>query len=121
MVIIGLLASYVGPRFFAQVGKSEVTVAKAQVDALSRALDTFRLDTGRYPSTEEGLGVLMAPPGDNAAGRWNGPYLQKAVPLDPWGRPYLYKNPGTGKAFDVFSLGKDGQVGGTGENADINN
>ncbi|QYG09171.1 MULTISPECIES: type II secretion system major pseudopilin GspG [unclassified Janthinobacterium] len=118
IVIIGLLAAYVGPKYFAQLGKSEVTVAKAQIEAFEKSLDTYRLDVGRYPSTEEGLAALLvAPP---AAGtRWNGPYLKKAVPLDPWGHAYQYRAPGSKGEYDIVSMGKDGQPGGSGENADI--
>lgn len=117
MVIIGLLAAYVAPRYFSQVGKSEVRSAQAQVAALRNALDTYRLDMGQYPSTEQGLGALNTRP-DNAA-KWNGPYLQKAAPPDPWGRPYGYKSPGEHGEFDLFSYGKDGQPGGSGDAADI--
>ena len=118
MVIIGLLASYVGPRFFDQVGKSEAKTARAQLDALSKALDTYRLDVGRYPTTEQGLKALNAAPQGEA--RWNGPYLQREVPLDPWGNPYIYRAPGSDKRdYDLLSLGKDGQQGGEGEGADI--
>jgi general secretion pathway protein G len=120
MVIIGLLAGFVAPRYFAQVGKSEVKLARAQLDALDKALDHFRLDVGRYPTSEEGLQALVAQPTGEA--RWNGPYLKKAVPADPWGRPYLYQLPGThGGDFDLQSYGKDGRPGGTGEDADITN
>jgi general secretion pathway protein G len=118
IVIIGLLAAYVGPKYFAQLGKSEVTVAKAQIEAFDKALDTYRLDVGRYPTTEEGLAALMAAPA-TAAGKWNGPYLKKGVPADPWGRAYLYRAPGSKGDYDIISLGKDAQQGGTGENADI--
>lgn len=118
IVIIGLLAAYVGPKYFAQLGKSEVTVARAQMEAFEKSLDTYRLDIGRYPTTEEGLQALVtAPP--NAAGKWNGPYLKKGVPLDPWGNQYAYRSPGAKGDFEISSLGKDGQPGGTGENADI--
>ncbi|MGK5036624.1 type II secretion system major pseudopilin GspG [Janthinobacterium sp. LB3P118] len=118
IVIIGLLAAYVGPKYFAQLGKSEVTVAKAQIEAFEKSLDTYRLDVGRYPTTQEGLAALLvAPP---AAGtRWNGPYLKKAVPLDPWGHAYQYRAPGSKGEYDIVSMGKDGQAGGSGENADI--
>lgn len=119
MVIIGLLAGYVAPRYFSQVGKSEAKAAQAQVVALEKALDTYRLDIGRYPSSEQGLNALTARPQNEA--KWRGPYLQKAVPLDPWGRPYQYKSPGEHGEFDLFSLGKDGQPGGSDENADITN
>lgn len=120
VVIIGLLAGYVAPRYFGQVGKSEVTTAKAQIDALGKALDQYRLDTGRYPSTELGLNALVQKPPNEA--KWNGPYLRKAVPLDPWGKPYVYRVPGEkGFDYDLVSLGKDGQSGGSGEAADITN
>jgi general secretion pathway protein G len=117
MVIIGLLAAYVAPRYFSQVGKSEVKVAQAQIVAFEKALDTYRLDVGRYPSTEQGLNALLQRPQNEA--KWNGPYLQKAVPLDPWGKPYQYKSPGERGEFDLWSFGKDGQPGGSGENADV--
>lgn len=119
MVIIGLLAGYVGPRFFAQIGKSEVKTARAQIDALEKALDQYRLDVGRYPTTAEGLQALMAAPADTA--RWAGPYLKKAVPLDPWGKPYQYRHPGEHGELDLFSFGTDGQPGGEGEAADVTN
>lgn len=119
IVIIGLLASYVGPKYFAQLGKSERTVAKAQIDALEKALDTFRIDVGRYPSTEEGLAALAKKPG--SVNGWSGPYLKKDVPLDPWGHPYQFRSPGASTEMELISYGKDGQPGGTGENADITN
>lgn len=119
MVIIGLLAGYVAPRYFGQVGKSEVKVARAQLDALEKALDQYRLDTGHYPSTELGLTALVTKPANEA--KWAGPYLRKAVPLDPWGRGYLYKSPGDHGDFDLVSFGKDGQPGGTGAAEDIKN
>jgi general secretion pathway protein G len=118
IVIIGLLAAYVGPKYFSQLGKSEVTVAKAQIEAFGKSLDTYRLDVGHYPTTEEGLAALMTAPA-SAAGKWNGPYLKKGVPLDPWGHPYIYRAPGTKSEYEIVSTGKDGQPGGTGENADI--
>jgi general secretion pathway protein G len=118
MVIIGLLASYVAPRFFEQVGKSEIKAARAQLDAFDKALATYRLDVGHYPSTEQGLNALVDRPSDEA--KWSGPYLAKAVPPDPWGHPYIYRVPGDGAhEFDLLSYGKDGQRGGSGENADI--
>lgn len=117
LVIIGLLASYVGPKYFAQVNKSEATLAKAQLTAFEKALDTFRLDVGRYPTTEEGLKALMVQPSD--AANWNGPYLKKEVPPDPWGRPYQYRSPGPKGEFEIKTLGKAGTPGGSGENAEI--
>ena len=106
IVIIGLLAGYVAPRYFSQVGKSEIQVAKAQIDSFEKALDQYRLDTRRYPSTEEGLQALQ-------------PYLKKSVPNDPWGRPYVYRAPGQKGDFDLLSYGRDGKAGGSGEDADI--
>jgi general secretion pathway protein G len=105
IVIIGLLAGYVAPRYFSQVGKSETQVARAQIDALEKALDHYRLDNRRYPTSEEGLAAI-------------GPYLKKAVPMDPWGRSYVYRT-GTKGDFELFSYGRDGKSGGTGEDADI--
>jgi len=120
MVIIGLLAGFVAPRYFAQVGKSRVKAAHAQIDALDKALEQFRLDVGRLPTTEEGLAALNAPP--SGVTNWEGPYLKKAVPPDPWGHPYVYVQPGTHQNdFDLLSYGRDGQPGGTGEDADITN
>jgi general secretion pathway protein G len=119
IVIIGLLASYVGPKYFSQLGKSETTVAKAQVDSFAKAIDNFRLDVGRFPTTEEGLASLMVKP--PSAAKWNGPYMKKDIPQDPWGRDYLYRSPGSKGDFDVLSYGKDGQPGGSGEDADIMN
>jgi general secretion pathway protein G len=120
MVIIGLLASYVGPKYFGQVGKSEAKVAQAQTTALEKALEQYRLDVGSYPSSEQGLTALNGRPGNQS--RWAGPYLAKAVPLDPWGRPYIYKCcPGEHAEFDLYSLGKDGAPGGSGAAADITN
>ena len=120
MVIIGLLAGFVAPRYYAQVGKSRVKAAHAQIDALDKALEQFRLDVGRLPTSEEGLPALNAPP--SGVTNWEGPYLKKAVPLDPWGHAYVYAQPGTHQNdFDLMSYGRDGQPGGTGEDADITN
>jgi general secretion pathway protein G len=117
IVIVGLLAGYVAPRYFAQVGKSEVQVAKAQIESLEKALDQYRLDVRRYPSAEEGLDALVTKPA--SAGTWSGPYLKKAVPNDPWGHAYVYRTPGQKGEFDLFSYGRDGKPGGAGEDADI--
>ena len=119
MVIIGLLAAYVGPKYFSQVGKSEIKMAQAQIDALEKALHQYRLDVGSYPSSDQGLAALMTSPGNDA--RWQGPYLSKAPPADPWGNPYVYRYPGENTEFDLFSLGRDGQPGGEGDAADITN
>lgn len=107
IVIIGLLAGYVAPRYFSQVGKSEIQVARAQIESLEKALDQYRLEKRRYPTTEEGLDAIR-------------PFLKKAVPNDPWDRPYVYRTPGqNGGEFELFSYGRDGKPGGTGEDADI--
>ena len=119
VVIIGVLAGFVAPRYFGQVGKSEVNVARAQIDALEKALDQYRLDTGHYPTSELGLKALVEKPASEP--KWSGPYLRKEVPLDPWGKPYVYKMPGEKGDFDLISYGKDGQPGGTGEAADLKN
>lgn len=118
MVIIGLLAGYVGPKYFEQIGKSETKTAKAQIDALGKALDQYRIDTGSYPSSEQGLAALNKNPGSSE--KWSGPYLKKDVPNDPWDKPYIYKHPGEhGGDYDLYSLGKDGQQGGTKESEDV--
>jgi general secretion pathway protein G len=119
MVIIGLLAGYVGPKYFAQIGKSEVKATRAQIDSLEKALDQYRLDTGHYPGADQGLAALFAPPGNEP--KWAGPYLKKNVPHDPWGHPFAYKIPGEHGEFDLLSYGKDGQPGGSGEAADLGN
>ncbi len=119
MVIIGLLAGYVGPRYFAQIGKSETKAARSQIDALEKALEQYRLDTGHYPTTEQGLNYLNARPANEP--RWDGPYLKKNVPKDPWGNPYLYRQPGEHGELDLFSYGKDAQPGGTGDAVDVTN
>lgn len=119
VAIIGLLAGYVGPKYFGQLGKAETKAARAQLDSLEKALDQYRLDVGRYPSTEQGLNALIAQPGGDA--KWAGPYLRKGLPLDPWSRPYSYKSPGDHGEFDLFSYGRDGAQGGNGEDADITN
>lgn len=120
MVILGLLAGYVAPQYFGQVAKSERKTARAQISELEKALDQYRLDVGSYPTTEQGLAALVAAP--QAVGKWQGPYLRKQVPADPWGKPYVYRMPGQGGTdFDLLSLGKDGQPGGTGDGEDILN
>jgi general secretion pathway protein G len=117
LVIIGLLASFVAPRFFSQLSKSERKVAQAQLESFSKALDAYRLDVGKYPSTEQGLAALGTRQGNEP--KWNGPYLEKAVPNDPWGHPYVYKSPGEKGDYDILSYGKDGQPGGVDDAADI--
>jgi general secretion pathway protein G len=119
MVIIGLLGAYVGPRYFAQIGKSEVKTARAQIDAFEKALDQYRLDVGHYPSSEQGLDALFLRPENEA--KWQGPYMKKKPPPDPWGNKYIYKSPGEHGEYDLLSLGRDGKPGGNNEDADITN
>jgi len=119
MVIIGLLAAYVGPKYFSQIGKSEVKTTRAQIVGFEKALQQFRLDVGRYPTTEEGLQALMAKPAN--LNKWAGPYLEKGVPMDPWGHAYVYASPGEHGDIDVSSMGRDGRPGGDGLDADIVN
>ena len=116
MAIIALLAALVGPKLFPKLGQGKQSAAKAQIAMIGQALDQFRLDVGRYPSTQEGLNALMVNPGVE---NWEGPYLQKALPLDPWGKPYQYQCPGTHGEYDMFSLGRDGSPGGDKEDRDV--
>lgn len=117
MVILGMLAALVAPKFFGKIGKGKQSAVKTQIELLGQALDTFRLDTGRYPTTGEGLEGLLTDPGVN---NWDGPYLKKAVPNDPWGRSYHYESPGNHGDYDLYSYGADGSPGGEGESKDIN-
>jgi general secretion pathway protein G len=118
LVILVLLASLVAPRVIGYLGSSRTKAAKVQIQSLVTALELYKVDAGRYPSTSEGLKALIVAP--TAASAWNGPYLtKKELPNDPWGRPYLYRLPGEHGAFDILSLGADNQPGGTGENEDI--
>ena len=117
MVIIGLLAALVGPKLFPKVGTSKLAAARAQIELLGHALDQMRLDTGRYPTTQEGLASLQNNPN---LPNWAGPYLPKAVPNDPWGRPYIFVSPGTHGEYDMSSYGRDGSPGGEGEDKDVN-
>jgi general secretion pathway protein G len=118
ILIIGLLTGIVAPRLLNQVSKSEVTAARAQLDAFDKALQAYRIDTGRFPDMSQGLQALVRAPGGES--RWNGPYLRGTIPLDPWGRPYVYRLPGTeGRDYDIASLGSDGVTGGTGDATDL--
>lgn len=121
LVIIGLIASLVGPRLFSRVDASKVQVADTQTRMLRGALETFRLEVGRLPTAEEGLAALRAAPADERSkARWRGPYLDEDVPADPWGAPYVYSTPGRdGMPFALYSLGADGKVGGEGNDADV--
>jgi general secretion pathway protein G len=117
VMIIGLLAALVVPKFWKKISGAKQTAAKMQIEQFGTALDGFRLDTGRYPTTDEGLKALReAPSGVNG---WQGPYLPKELPNDPWGRAYVYKCPGDHGEYDLISYGADGVEGGDGENQDV--
>ncbi len=118
ILIIGLLTGIVAPRFLGQIGRSEVTAARGQLDALDKALQAYRIDVGHFPTTSQGLRALVVQPGEEP--RWRGPYLQGDVPPDPWGSPYQYRLPGSnGRDYDLLSYGRDRAPGGTGDDADI--
>lgn len=122
IIVLGLLAGIVAPQIIGRLSEAKSTTAKTQIELLSVALDGYRLDNGTYPTTEQGLAALRERPTRGPVpAAWRGPYLRKAVPLDPWGRPYIYRAPGEKNpaAFDLESLGRDGKVGGEGEDADV--
>jgi general secretion pathway protein G len=120
VLIIGLLTGIVGPRFMAQISRSEATAAKAQIDAFDKALQAYRIDMGSYPGSDLGLRALVEAPANDP--RWRGPYLKGAIPLDPWGSAYQYRSPGAnGRDFDLVSTGRDKAAGGSGDDADITN
>ena len=122
ITVIAILAGLVAPMVFRNVGDAKVSAARAQIELFGLALDAYRLDNDYYPSTAQGLAALRAvPTGDPPARNWRGPYLKKDIPLDPWGRPFIYRSPGDVNmtAYDLLSYGRDGQPGGTGEDADI--
>jgi general secretion pathway protein G len=117
MVILGLLAALVVPNFIKQEEKSKVKAARVQIESFGTALDTFRLDVGRYPTSQEGLEALRSRP--SGLERWDGPYLKKEIPRDPWGNPYVYRSPGEREPYEVLSNGADGVAGGSGDGGDI--
>ncbi len=117
LVIVGLIVLLVAPRYIGPPAKSNSTIARTQIDGLSKALNQYRLDVGIYPSTDQGLQALVTMP--EGVERWQGPYLPNPVPPDPWGRPYNYKAPGDHADYDLYSYGADGRAGGTGENLDV--
>lgn len=122
LIVIGLLAGLVAPQILGRVSDARITTAKAQVELLGVALENYHLDNGIYPSTAQGLEALRTrPSGSPLPGNWRGPYIKKPVPLDPWGKPYIYKSPGDQDraGFDLETLGRDGKVGGDGEDKDI--
>ncbi|MCK5227779.1 MAG: type II secretion system major pseudopilin GspG [Desulfobulbaceae bacterium] len=116
MVILGLLASLVGPKMFGKLGKAKTQTTKTQIEMLMTAFDAYRLDVGDYPASDEGLDALVTNPGSE---KWSGPYLPKKVPNDPWGNPYNYENPGQHGEIDLYSYGKDNSPGGDGEDVDV--
>jgi len=117
MVIIGLLAALVAPKMFGKLEKSKTKIAQAQMSLFETALDSYRLDVGYYPTTEQGLQALRTKP--NGVAKWDGPYLPKDIPLDPWGHPYIYSSPGEHGEYDIISYGADGKPGGTENDEDI--
>ncbi|HJS43311.1 MAG TPA: type II secretion system major pseudopilin GspG, partial [Gemmatimonadales bacterium] len=122
ITVIAVLAGLVGPMVFRNVGDAKVSAARAQIELFALALDQYRLDNDFYPSSTQGLVALREKPtGDPEPRNWRGPYLRKAIPLDPWGRSYAYKSPGqvNVESYDLLSLGRDGQLGGSGEDADV--
>jgi general secretion pathway protein G len=122
IVVIAILATLVAPNVFRHVGAAKSATAKSQIEMIGAALDAYRLDNGSYPSTEQGLAALQTQPtSEPVPGNWRGPYLRKAVPSDPWGRPYLYKSPGDANpnGYDLLTYGADGKQGGEGDDADV--
>lgn len=119
VVIIGLLAALVGPRVFGHIAQSEITTARAQIEAFSRAIEAYRMDMGKFPDAAIGLNALMTAP--TATKKWRGPYLLKEIPTDPWGHPYVYRFPGAVRDYQVISFGSDGAEGGEGDAADLVN
>ena len=122
IIVLGLLAGLVGPRILGRVSEAKSATARTQIELLGTALDNYRLDNGEYPTTEQGLLALHErPTREPLAPNWRGPYLQKAIPNDPWGRPYAYTSPGEHNVtgYDLSTLGRDGQAGGEDDDADI--
>ncbi len=117
IIIIGLLSALVGPKVFSKMDKAKVSTTRTQITLLGSALDDFRLDNGRYPTTDEGLAALKTNPGELTT--WDGPYLPKAVPGDAWNRPFIYVSPGEHGDYDLSSLGNDGEEGGEKNDKDI--
>jgi len=120
ITVLAILASMVTPMVFRNVGDAKISAARSQIDIFSLALDSYRLDNDYYPSSAQGLTALVTKPtGEPAARNWRGPYLKRGVPADPWGRPYLYSMaPGSSETYAIKTMGRDGQPGGTGEDAD---
>jgi general secretion pathway protein G len=122
IIVLGLLAGLVGPQIIGRVSEAKTSTAQTQIELFSVALDNYRLDNGRYPTTEQGLQALRQKPvSEPVPYNWRGPYLQKEIPLDPWGQPYVYRSPGdvNSTTYDLLTLGRDGQPGGEDEDADV--
>jgi general secretion pathway protein G len=122
IIVLGLLAGLVGPQIIGRVSEAKTSTAETQIELFSVALDNYRLDNGRYPTTEQGLQALREEPvSEPVPDNWRGPYLQKEIPMDPWGRPYVYRSPGevNPTTYDLLTLGRDGQPGGEDEDADV--
>ena len=121
IAVVAILASLVSPMVFQNVGDAKVTAARAQIEIFSLSLDSYRLDNDQYPSADAALAALRIRPEGEEGRRWRGPYLRKEIPLDPWGRPYVYRSPGSVNptAYDLLSYGRDGQEGGDGEDTDV--
>jgi general secretion pathway protein G len=122
IIVIAMLATLVAPSVFQHVDQAKASTAKAQIEMLSAALDAYRLDNDRYPTSEQGLAALrQSPSASPAPRRWRGPYLRRELPVDPWGKPYVFRSPGTvnPESFDLLTLGRDGREGGEGEDADV--
>lgn len=117
LVIVGLLAALVGPTLYQQIKPARQSAARAQIENFATALDSFYINVGRYPTTQEGLSVLRTKP--EGEEKWKGPYLKKEVPSDPWGNPYMYQSPGRNGGYEIVSYGADGREGGEDDNADI--
>ncbi len=117
MVILGLLAAIVVPKYSNQAGKAKLKDAKVQISLLETAIEVYKLEVGKFPTQEQGLEALRVKPGGEK--KWDGPYLKKKVPLDPWGNPYIYKFPGDHEDYDIISYGADGNPGGEGKNVDV--
>lgn len=117
LVIIGLLAALVGPTLYQRIKPAKQSAAHAQIQNFATALDSYYIDVGRYPTSQEGLQALRAKP--EAVEKWNGPYLKKEIPGDPWSNAYIYRSPGRSGGYEILSYGADGREGGEGENADV--
>lgn len=118
LVIVGLLAALVGPTLYQRINPAKQSVARAQIENFMTALDSYFLDNGNFPASQQGLSALRTRP--EGAAKWNGPYLKKEIPADPWGNPYVYRVPGRNGGYEIISHGADGKEGGEGEHADIN-